>query len=220
MSRIRLDRDAADGRAVDAPTSPMCLAAGGDAVAWPTAGARLGQGRFVNLHAMAGSATRWALVASKASETPLVVTPAAGHASSVERAVARRRSGRARFAGDEMAGEARRGADVGKLVRRASHRRSRRAGRCFCRCRWTCSARKRTSRRHRAPRQRGSALARRGALAERWPYARTTSSSCSATTSPLAAERWSPSRSGGYAVWGTQLTSRVAFPRASVLAAC
>ncbi len=85
---------------------------------WALASGKVG---FVNLHAMGGLGNAMgALVASKASETPLVVT--AGQQDT------RHLSSEPWLAGDlvalaspamKWAGEARRGADVGKLVRRA-----------------------------------------------------------------------------------------------------
>ena len=104
-----------------------------------------GRTAFVNLHAMGGLGNAMGvLVASKASETPARGHRGpAGHKASDDRAVALRRSRCAGCARDQMGeGAAPRPTMSVRLSAAPSDLRARRrAGRCFCRCRWTSSIR-------------------------------------------------------------------------------
>ena len=163
---------------------------------WALASGKVG---FVNLHAMGGLGNAMgALVASKASETPLVVT--AGQQDT------RHLSSEPWLSGDlvalaspamKWAGEARRGADVGKMLRRAfAIARTPPCGPVFLSLPMDVLGEEANE-----PAPPRSAPARLGpspdaaALAEALALtARTTSSSCSATTSrPRRPTRWSPS---------------------------
>ena len=104
-----------------------------------------GRAAFVNLHAMGGLGNAMGvLVASKASETPLVVT--AGQQDT------RHLMTEPWLSGDlvalaapvtKWAKEVRRGEDVGQALRRAFASPARRpAARCSCRCRWISSTRR------------------------------------------------------------------------------
>ena len=102
-----------------------------------------GRTAFVNLHAMGGLGNAMGvLVASKASETPLVVT--AGQQDTRHLMTEPWLSGdlvALAAPGDQM-GEgatARRGRRRRRLRRAFALLAPRPAARCFCRCRWTCS---------------------------------------------------------------------------------
>ena len=185
---------------------------------WALASGKVG---FVNLHAMGGLGNAMgALVASKASETPLVVT--AGQQDT------RHLSSEPWLSGDlvalaspamKWAGEARRGADVGKMLRRAfAIARTPPCGPVFLSLPMDVLGEEANE-----PAPPRSAVARLGPS----PDAATLAEALAAygpddvvvvlgdDLAPSAADALVAfAEAGGYAVWGTQLTSRVAFPAA------
>ena len=185
---------------------------------WALASGKVG---FVNLHAMGGLGNAMgALVASKASETPLVVT--AGQQDT------RHLSTEPRLSGDlvalaspamKWAAEARRGADVGKLLRRAfAIARTPPCGPVFLSLPMDVldaeadePAPPRSAAARLGPSPDVAALAE--ALAGYGPddVVVVLGDDLAATAANALVAF---AEAGGYAVWGTQLTSRVAFPSA------
>ena len=183
---------------------------------WALASGKVG---FVNLHAMGGLGNAMgALIASKASETALVVT--AGQQDT------RHLSSEPWLSGDlvalaspamKWAGEARRGADVGKLLRRAfAIARTPPCGPVFLSLPMDVlneavddPAPQRSVAARLGPSPDAPALAE--ALAAYGPDDVTVvlgDDLAASSADALAAF----AEAGGYAVWGTQITSRVAFP--------
>jgi benzoylformate decarboxylase len=185
---------------------------------WALASGKVG---FVNLHAMGGLGNAMgALVASKASETPLVVT--AGQQDT------RHLSSEPWLAGDlvalaspamKWAGEARRGADVGKLVRRAfAIARTPPCGPVFLSLPMDVLGEEANE-----PAPPRSAPARLGPSPDAAALAEALAPYGPDDVVVVLGDDLAPSaagalvefaEAGGYAVWGTQLTSRVAFPAA------
>jgi len=185
---------------------------------WALASGKVG---FVNLHAMGGLGNAMgALVASKASETPLVVT--AGQQDT------RHLSTEPWLSGDlvalaspamKWAAEARRGADVGKLLRRAfAIARTPPCGPVFLSLPMDVldaeadePAPPRSAAARLGPSPDVAALAE--ALAGYGPddVVVVLGDDLAATAANALVAF---AEAGGYAVWGTQLTSRVAFPSA------
>ena len=209
---------------VDAPDLTYVLGlqeatAVGMADGWALASGKVG---FVNLHAMGGLGNAMGvLVASKASETPLVVT--AGQQDT------RHLMTEPWLSGDLVAlaapvdqmgarGPARRGRRARRCAAPSPSPARRPAARCSCRCRWTCSTRRSTAPTPPASRRRRGSARRRTprALAERL-----------AGLDPDKGRRAARRRSAGrreprprrlrreraaFRCWGAQITSRAAFP--------
>jgi len=185
---------------------------------WALASGKVG---FVNLHAMGGLGNAMgALVASKASETPLVVT--AGQQDT------RHLSSEPWLSGDlvalaspamKWAGEARRGADVGKMLRRAfAIARTPPCGPVFLSLPMDVLGDEANE-----PAPPRSAPARLGASPDAAALAEALAAYGPDDVVVVLGDDLAPSaadalvafaEAGGYAVWGTQLTSRVAFPAA------
>ena len=185
---------------------------------WALASGKVG---FVNLHAMGGLGNAMgALVASKASETPLVVT--AGQQDT------RHLSSEPWLSGDlvalaspamKWAGEARRGADVGKMLRRAfAIARTPPCGPVFLSLPMDVLGEEANE-----PAPPRSALARLGPSPDAAALAEALAGYGPDDVVVVLGDDLAPSaadalvafaEAGGYAVWGTQLTSRVAFPAA------
>ena len=186
---------------------------------WALASGKVG---FVNLHAMGGLGNAMgALVASKASETPLVVTAGqqdTRHLSSepwLSGDLVALASPAMKWAG-EVAARRRRRQDAAARLRHRPHA----AVRAGVPVAADGRARRgsRTSRRRRAPPWRGSAPR---PTRRRWPQALAAYGPDDVVVvlgddlAPSAADALVEfAEAGGYAVWGTQLTSRVAFPAA------
>ncbi len=185
---------------------------------WALASGKVG---FVNLHAMGGLGNAMgALVASKASETPLVVT--AGQQDT------RHLSSEPWLSGDlvalaspamKWAGEARRGADVGKMLRRAfAIARTPPCGPVFLSLPMDVLGEEANE-----PAPPRSAPARLGPSPDAAEMANALAAYGPDDVVMVLGDDLAPSaagalvefaEAGGYAVWGTQLTSRVAFPAA------
>ena len=185
---------------------------------WALASGKVG---FVNLHAMGGLGNAMgALVASKASETPLVVT--AGQQDT------RHLSSEPWLSGDlvalaspamKWAGEARRGADVGKMLRRAfAIARTPPCGPVFLSLPMDVLGDEANE-----PAPPRSALARLGPSPDAAALAEALAGYGPDDVVVVLGDDLAPSaaealvafaEAGGYAVSGTQLTSRVAFPAA------
>jgi benzoylformate decarboxylase len=185
---------------------------------WALASGKVG---FVNLHAMGGLGNAMgALVASKASETPLVVT--AGQQDT------RHLSSEPWLSGDlvalaspamKWAGEARRGADVGKMLRRAfAIARTPPCGPVFLSLPMDVLGEEVNE-----PAPPCSAVARLGASPDAAALAEALAAYGPDDVVVVLGDDLAPTaagalvafaEAGGYAVWGTQLTSRVAFPAA------
>ena len=185
---------------------------------WALASDKVG---FVNLHAMGGLGNAMgALVASKASETPLVVT--AGQQDT------RHLSSEPWLSGDlvalaspamKWAGEARRGADVGKMLRRAfAIARTPPCGPVFLSLPMDVLGEDANE-----PAPPRSAVARLGPSPDAAALAEALAGYGPDDVVVVLGDDLAPSaaealvafaEAGGYAVWGTQLTSRVAFPAA------
>jgi benzoylformate decarboxylase len=185
---------------------------------WALASGKVG---FVNLHAMGGLGNAMGvLIASKASETPLVVT--AGQQDT------RHLSSEPWLSGDlvalaspamKWAGEARRGADVGKMLRRAfAIARTPPCGPVFLSLPMDVLGEEASE-----PAPPRSAPARLGPSPDATALAEALASYGPEDVVVVLGDDLAPSaadalvafaEAGGYAVWGTQLTSRVAFPAA------
>ena len=185
---------------------------------WALASGKVG---FVNLHAMGGLGNAMgALVASKASETPLVVT--AGQQDT------RHLSSEPWLSGDlvalaspamKWAGEARRGADVGKMLRRAfAIAQTPPCGPVFLSLPMDVLGEEANE-----PAPPRSAPARLGPSPDAAALAEALAAYGPDDVVVVLGDDLAPSvadalaafaEAGGYAVWGTQLTSRVAFPAA------
>ena len=212
---------------VDAPDIRYVLGlqeatAVGMADGWALATGRTG---FVNLHAMGGLGNAMGvLVASKASETPLVVT--AGQQDTRHLMTEPWLSGdlvAPCCAGDQM-GEGvapRARMSVRRCAAPSASRARRRAARCSCRCRWTCS-----TRRSNDPTPPASAPPRLGPSPDAARLAEKLAGLdpdrvvvLLGDDLPAAASAGlvAFAESGGFPVWGAQLTSRTAFPSAPSL---